>query len=84
MDQKLPMEAMMKPIAERTKSIQPMKLICLWLMAPPNFQAREDVQINGLFLEHNAAVMARLNGDCGFSAAVFDDRPLRERPGPLR
>jgi hypothetical protein len=49
MDQKLPMEAMMKPIADRIKSIQPMKLICLLLMATPNFQARDDLQTNGLF-----------------------------------
>ena len=48
-DQKLPMEAMMKPIADRIKSIQPMKLICLLFMATPNFQARDDLQTNGLF-----------------------------------
>lgn len=39
MDQILPMEAMINPIAERIKRIQPMKLICLLLMANPNVQA---------------------------------------------
>ena len=28
--------------------------------------------------------MARLNSHWGFRAVVFDDKPLRERPGPLR
>ena len=38
-DQKLPMEAMINPSAERIKRIQPMKLICLLLMATPNVRA---------------------------------------------
>ena len=39
MDQKLPIEAMINPIAERIKRIQPMKLTCLLLMANPNVRA---------------------------------------------
>jgi hypothetical protein len=33
------MEAMINPSAERIKRIQPMKLICLLLMATPNVRA---------------------------------------------
>ena len=41
-------------------------------------------QINGIFCEYNAAVIARMRGGCRPRAVGFDDRRRRERPGPLR
>tara|TARA_B100001059_G_C17248528_1_gene293119 strand:+ start:54 stop:275 length:222 start_codon:yes stop_codon:yes gene_type:complete len=47
MDQKFPMEAMTNPTADRIKSIQPMKLICLLLIVTPNLQAGDSRETNG-------------------------------------